>query len=70
MKLLQVKMTGISILGFLFLKHEGRLFVSTLVHYNNRFGKLYMGLILPFHKRVLLAILKSAVKNGKYEWNP
>ncbi len=47
------------------LKQSGELFISTLVHYNNWFGKMYMTLIIPFHKRVIRAILKSAVKNNR-----
>lgn len=36
--------------------------VSTLVQYNNAFGKMYMSLIAPFHKMVVKSLLKSSLQ--------
>lgn len=47
------------------LKQENQVIVSTLVKYNNLFGKIYMTLIMPFHKLVVKSMLKNAVKNGR-----
>ncbi len=47
------------------LKQNNELFISTLVHYNNWFGKVYFFIVKPFHKAVVKAILKNAVKNNR-----
>lgn len=47
------------------LKNEGILTISTLVQYNNWFGKLYFFIVKPFHKVVIKSILKTAVKNNR-----
>jgi len=47
------------------LKEKNEAFFSTLVHYNNWFGKLYFFIVKPFHKAVVKAILKNAVKNNR-----
>lgn len=36
--------------------------VSTIVEYNNAFGRMYMTLISPFHKMVVKSMLSSSVK--------
>jgi hypothetical protein len=36
--------------------------VTTMVHYNNLFGKIYMTLIAPIHKMVVKSILRSSVQ--------
>lgn len=36
--------------------------VTTIVQYNNLFGKIYMTLIMPFHKMVVKSILRSSIK--------
>ena len=36
--------------------------VSTFVKYNNLFGKIYMSLILPFHKIIVKAMMKNYMK--------
>ena len=36
--------------------------VSTIVQYNNAFGRFYMTLLSPFHKMVVKSILSSSVK--------
>ncbi len=46
-------------------KEKNKAFISTLVHYNNWFGKVYFFIIKPFHKAVVKAVLKNAVKNGR-----
>lgn len=35
---------------------------STLVHYNNRLGRIYFFVIKPFHEAVVLGTLKRAVR--------
>ncbi len=47
------------------LKQDDELFISTLVHYNNHFGKLYMAIIRPFHRAITKAILRNASKNKR-----
>ncbi|VAW10752.1 hypothetical protein MNBD_BACTEROID03-734 [hydrothermal vent metagenome] len=47
------------------LKNEGLLTISTLVHYNNWFGRLYFFIIKPFHKMVAKSMMKSAVTNNR-----
>ena len=47
------------------LKKDEELIVSTLVHYNNIFGKVYMTLIKPFHKLVIKVMIKNAVKKER-----
>ena len=47
------------------LKQNEKVIISTLVHYNNNFGKAYMSLIMPFHKIVVKAMLKNAMKNNR-----
>lgn len=47
------------------LKQQNQVFVSTFVKYNNLFGKIYMTLIMPFHKLVVKSMLKNAIKNGR-----
>ena len=41
--------------------------VSTIVQYNNAFGRMYMTLISPFHKMVVKSILSSSVKRFRPE---
>ncbi len=45
------------------LKEDKEVIISTLVHYNNLFGKTYMMIISPFHKLAVKAMIKNAVKN-------
>ena len=47
------------------LKQENQVTVSTFVKYNNLFGRIYMNLIIPFHKLIVKSMLKNAVKNGR-----
>ncbi len=47
------------------LKNEGILTISTLVHYNNWFGKLYFFIVQPFHKIIVKSMMKNAVKNNR-----
>ena len=47
------------------LKQNTEVIVITLVQYNNTFGKVYMNLIMPFHKLVVKSMLNSAVKNNR-----
>lgn len=47
------------------LKQNGEAIISTLVHYNNGFGRIYMSIVMPFHKLVVKAMLQNAVKNGR-----
>ena len=42
-----------------FYKKDTNLTISTLVQYNNFFGKIYMNLIKPFHKFVVKNMLKN-----------
>lgn len=41
--------------------------VTTIVQYNNLFGKAYMTLVRPFHKLVVKSVLKSAIQRFKKE---
>lgn len=41
--------------------------VSTMVQYHNLFGRIYMTLVMPFHKMVVKSVLKSAVKRFQIE---
>ncbi len=47
------------------LKQNDKLFTSTFVQYNNLFGKMYMTIIMPFHKLIVKAMLRSAVRNKR-----
>ncbi len=47
------------------LKENGETFFSTLVQYNNWFGRFYFFIVKPFHKLVVKVMLKNAVKNGR-----
>ncbi len=47
------------------LKQNCEVTISTLVQYNNLFGKVYMTLIMPFHKLIVRSMLKNAVKNKR-----
>ncbi len=47
------------------LKNEGILTISTLVQYNNWFGRLYFFIVKPFHKIIAKSMMKSAVKNNR-----
>jgi len=47
------------------LKRDGEVTISTLVHYNNLFGKVYMSIITPFHKMVVKAMMKNALKRER-----
>lgn len=42
-----------------FYKNDINLTISTLVQYNNFFGKFYMSLVKPFHKFVVKSMLKN-----------
>lgn len=42
-----------------FYKKDTNLTVTTLVQYNNFFGKIYMNLVKPFHKFVVKNMLKN-----------
>lgn len=42
-----------------FYKKDTNLTISTLIQYNNSFGKIYMNLIKPFHKFVVKNMLKN-----------
>lgn len=39
-------------------KSEQTIFLTTVVHYNNVWGKIYFFLIKPFHKMIMKALLK------------
>lgn len=41
-----------------------RFYVSTLVFYNRRVGRLYFAMIAPFHHFIVRQMMKSAVKKG------
>lgn len=41
------------------------LVLSTLVHYNSNFGKLYFFIVKPFHKLVVKGMMKNASKNQR-----
>ena len=47
------------------LKVDEEVMVSTFVKYNNLFGKVYMSLIMPFHKIIVKAMMKNYIKNGQ-----
>ncbi|PKV53066.1 uncharacterized protein DUF2867 [Aquimarina sp. MAR_2010_214] len=38
--------------------------VTTLVEYNNRFGKIYMFIVKPFHHLIVKRMVKQAYKSG------
>ena len=42
-------------------KEDEVLIVSTLVHYNNLFGKVYMMIIAPFHKLIVKMLLRRMI---------
>lgn len=42
-----------------FYKIDNKVLLSTLVKYNNTFGKVYMNIIKPFHKLLVKSILKN-----------
>ena len=50
-----------------FFKHtkngQCELTISTTVHFNNRFGKIYFFFIKPFHKLIIIALLKRFIGN-------
>lgn len=37
--------------------------VTTLVQYNNRFGKIYMAIIKPLHLPIIKSMIKQAYKS-------
>jgi hypothetical protein len=37
-------------------------YVTTVVHYNNRWGKVYFLFVKPFHKIILYAMMKRLLK--------
>lgn len=43
-------------------KDQFNVFVTTLVEYNNTTGKIYMGIVKPFHKIVVKNMVKQAYK--------
>lgn len=45
--------------------HTKDLTISTVVHFNNWFGKLYFFPVKPFHKLIVPAMLKSSIRNLK-----
>ncbi len=47
------------------LKTDGVLTISTLVQYNNWFGKVYFFIVKPFHKIIVKSMIKNAVKNNR-----
>ncbi len=47
------------------LKENNMVTISTLVHYNNLFGKVYMTIITPFHKLVVKTMMKNALKGER-----
>lgn len=50
----------------LYLEEDGKgryITASTVVKYNNRFGRLYFMLIRPFHKIIVPAIMRHNLKN-------
>ncbi|MBW1297882.1 DUF2867 domain-containing protein [Aquimarina litoralis] len=52
--------------SLLIIQKEGtkkELIISTIVHFNNWFGKLYFLPVKPFHKLIVPAMLKSTLKN-------
>ncbi len=46
-------------------KQNDEVVISTMVKYNNRLGRLYMRLIRPFHKMVVMAMLHKAIKEKR-----
>lgn len=47
-----------------FYKKDTSLILSTLVQYNNFFGKVYMNIVKPFHKFVVKKMLKKYEKEN------
>ena len=47
------------------LKEQERVIVTTLVQYNNGFGKFYMSLIKPFHKLIVQLMMRRYLKGIK-----
>lgn len=47
------------------IRQDDEVVISTLVDYNNLFGRVYMTIITPFHKMVVKAMMKNAVKGGR-----
>lgn len=47
------------------LKSDKTLTISTLVQYNNRFGRAYFFIVKLFHKAIVQSLLKNAVKNNR-----
>lgn len=43
--------------------HKKQLSVTTVVKFNNRFGKYYFFIIKPFHKLIVKSMLKKLIKN-------
>ncbi len=43
-------------------KQESAVYLTTIVHFNNTLGKLYFFFIKPFHKMIMKAIFKNALK--------
>jgi hypothetical protein len=44
------------------IKKETTVSISTLVQYNNWFGKLYFFVVKPFHKIVVKSLIRKAAK--------
>lgn len=44
------------------LKEDDEVTISTLIHYNNLFGKVYMTIVMPFHRLVVKAMMKNVLK--------
>ncbi len=47
------------------LKRNNEVVLGTLVKYNNTAGKIYMAIIMPFHKLIVKTMLANAVKNKR-----
>ncbi len=47
------------------LKDGDKLTISTLVKINNWLGKIYFFIVKPFHKIVVVSMIKNAVKNKR-----
>jgi hypothetical protein len=47
------------------LKNDDYLILSTLVHYNSGFGKVYFFIIKPFHKVVVKVMMRNALKTKR-----
>lgn len=45
--------------------HTKDLTISTVIHFNNWFGKLYFFPVKPFHKLIVPVMLKSTIRNLK-----